>query len=329
MEMPLNTRRARTTTSGNVGTPPRDDGMTMLRDFVGYSRNPPRVQWPKGARLAVNVAVHYEEGGERCIAFGDEACEHWGVDAVGLSRLATLPSGRNFLVEEQFEYGSTTGVWRLLDIFSEYGVRTTFFCVGQALERNPRVAAAIPARGHEAASGGYRWIPHHDLGRQLEREQLEQNVAAIERLTGTRPVGQRTFMPSVYTRQLLVEEGGFIYDSDFLADDLPWFTTVNGKRWLLVPHTPSCDDIRYMRSNGMVEPEEFFLYLKETFERLYQESAKVPKMMTVAVRPRISGMPDRATTVERFIHFALSHPGVWFARRDEIAKVWLEQFGER
>lgn len=301
--------------------------MLAHRDFVGYGRTPPRAEWPGSARLAVNIAVHYEEGGERCKALGDSECEHWGADAVGLH--PPYPVGRDLHVENQFEYGSTTGVWRLLDIFAEYAVRTTFFCVGRALELNPRVAAAITARGYEAASGGYRWLPHRDLTREEERRQLHQNVATIKRLVGTRPVGQRTFVPSPNTRELLAEEGGFVYDSDFLADDLPWFTSVNGKRWLLIPLTASCDDIRYMRSNAFVEPEEFFLDLKETFDRLYKEGAKVPKMMTVALRPRISGLPGRATTVERFIHYARAHPGVWFTRRDEVAKVWLDQFGGR
>ena len=305
--------------------------MVMQRDFVGYGRNPPRVEWPGGARLAVNLAVHYEEGGEHCTTFGDPECEHWGVDAVGISPNLKHLQGtdRDLVVENQFEYGSTTGVWRLLDILNEHQVSATFFCVGRALEANPHVARTIVAAGHEVASGGYRWAPHHQLSREEEAQLLRQNVAVIERLTGTRPVGQRTYGPSLHTRELVVEEGGFIYDSDFLADDLPCFITVNGKRWLLIPHTASCDDIRYARTNSLVEPEDFFVYLRESFDRLYRESAGVPKMMTIALRPRVSGLPGRATTVERFIRHARSHPGVWLARRDEIAKVWLRQFGDK
>ena len=303
--------------------------MVLQRDFIGYGRTPPKVEWPGGARLAVNLAVHYEEGGERCKTFGDPVCEHWGVDGVGISANLTHIAGvdRNLGVENLFDYGSTTGVWRLLDILDEFEVHSTFFCVGRALEMNPSVASAIVARGHEAASAGYRWIPIRELDREQERQQLRRNVAVIQRLAGKRPVGQRTYCPSLHTRELLVEEGGFIYDSDFLADDLPCFTTVNGVRLLLVPHTVSCDDIRFARANALIEPDDFFIYLKESFDRLYKEGSRVPKMMTVALRPRISGMPGRANAMERFIHYARSHPGAWFARRDEIAGVWLEQFG--
>ena len=280
--------------------------------------------------MAVNVAIHYEEGGERCSTFGDAECETWGVDGVGLitNMINIVGVERNLTVENLFEYGSSTGVWRLLDILDEYEVPATFFCVGKALEINPRVATSITARGHEAASEGYRWVPLRDLGIDQERQQLHQNVAVIEQLTGMRPVGQRTYLPSLHTRELLVEAGGFIYDSDFLADDLPCFTTVNGQSLLLVPHTASCDDIRFARVNALVEPEDFLIYLRENFDRLYKESARVPKMMTVALRPRISGMPGRANAVERFIHYVRSHPGAWFARRDEIARIWLEQFGD-
>jgi peptidoglycan/xylan/chitin deacetylase (PgdA/CDA1 family) len=300
--------------------------MLATRDFVGYGRNPPKVEWPENALLAVNVVVNYEEGAELCIEFGDPACNHLGLDHYGPGRPAADQQARDLYVENQFEYGSSTGLHRLLGIFDKYGTKATFFCCGRALESNPAAAKAISERGHEIGSHGYRWVLQRTLTREEERQGLHRTVDVIRNLTGTRPVGQLTWGVSLNTRELLAEEGGFLYDSDTIADDLPYFAEVQGKKWLLVPYTATADDYRYVEPAGFVEPDEFFKELKATFDQLYKESARVPKMMSIGLRPRISGLPARANAVEKFIRYAKSHARVWFARRDEIARVWLDQF---
>jgi allantoinase len=306
----------------------------VTRDFVGYGANPPKVEWPGGALLAVNIAVNFEEGAEWCIEYGDPSCEHRGVDPGGVTHRPRFESGgdpsdtrRDLYTEDQYEYGSGVGFWRLLGILREQEVKATFLCCGKALEMNPAAAAAIAAEGHEAASHGYRWVPHWTLDRDEEREHIRRNVETIWRLTGQRPVGQRTPGASVNTRELLLEEGGFIYDSDTIADDLPYFTTVNGRKWLLVPYANATDDQRYPYPRGFFEVDDFFQLLKGDFDQLYRESARTPKMMSVGLHLRLSGLPGPSNAVERFILHARSFAGVWFARRDEIARIWLEQFG--
>ncbi|MSQ71702.1 MAG: hypothetical protein EXR27_10515 [Betaproteobacteria bacterium] len=309
--------------------------MVMTRDFIGYGRNPPKVEWPENALLAVNLVVSYEEGAELCLEFGDASCNHAGIHVfkeAGLDPVAgegkrAPAEERDLYVENQFEYGSSTGLRRLIGIFDKHRTKATFFCCGKALEGNPAAARSIAERGHEIGSHGYRWVPQRTLTREEEKQHLRRTVDVIKDLTGTRPVGQLTWGVSLHTRELLQEEGGFLYDSDTIADDLPYFTRVHGEQWLLVPYTATADDYRYVEPAGFVEPDEFFRELKATFDQLYKESARIPKMMSVGLRPRISGHPGRANAVENFIQYAKSHPRVWFARRDEIARVWLDQFG--
>jgi len=309
--------------------------MAAFRDFIGYADRTPKVDWPGNALLAVNIAINFEEGAEWCVEYGDPSCEHRGIDPWGATRRPAFESGgdpadrrRDLYVEDVYEYGSSTGFWRLLGILGEYEVKATFLCCGKALEMNPEAAAAITREGHEAASHGYRWVPHWTLDRDQEREQLRRNVETIQRLTGQRPVGQRTPGASLNTRQLLVEESGFIYDSDTIADDLPYFTSVNDRKWLLIPYANASDDQRYPYPRGFFEVDDFFRCLKEDFDQLYRESATTPKMMSVGLHLRLSGLPGPSNAVERFILYAKSFPRVWFARRDEIARVWLDQFGK-
>ena len=294
------------------------------RDFIGYADEPPKVEWPHGARLAVNVVVNYEEGGEACVLHGDEACETIGIDS------ASAPMGvRDLDIESTYEYGSRVGFWRLLDIFTEYEIRMSWLCVGKALEMNPEAARAITANGHEAMDHGYRWGRMWNLdgkSREEEREMHLRSITAIKRATGQKPASQFIRSATLQTRELLPELG-YLYDSNWAAGDLPMFVGVKGKPWLLVPYNRTVNDGRYWRSNGYVEPNQFLRNAKATFDRLYKESARVPGMMTLPLHARISGLPGRANAVSKFLAHARSFPGVWFTRRDEIAKVWWEQFG--
>ena len=298
--------------------------MIMERDFVGYGPNPPLVRWPGGARIAVNFAVNYEEGAERSIPDGD-AHPDGGEIAYPMAGFRDLAN------ESNFEYGSRVGVWRLLDIFAEHEVPTTFLACAVALERNPELARQLTARGHEPCSHGYRWDEHFRMSEDEERESIRKAVDSIQRSTGERPVGWYCrYAASENTRRLLAEEGGFLYDSDAYNDDLPYFVPLAGRRWLVVPYAMDTNDGRYWFSPGFVSPNDFFDYLKLAFDRLYAEGTARPKMMSVGLHCRISGRAARAIAIDRFIRYAKTHPDVWFARRVDIARHWLTHVdGER
>jgi peptidoglycan/xylan/chitin deacetylase (PgdA/CDA1 family) len=294
---------------------------TVERDFVGYGKNVPQVRWPKDARIAVSVVVNYEEGSEYSLLDGDS--HHETNNEVP----SPVPPGQRDLFNESFfEYGSRVGVWRLLDLFDKYQVPTTFYCCALALERNPPVAREIVDRGHEICGHGYKWQEYHLMDREEERQSIRQAVESLKQTTGQRPVGWFTrYGPSVNTRQLVVEEGGFIYDSIGLNDDLPYFVTVNGNPWLVVPYSFETNDARFWRG-GLVSVNDFYEYLKDTFDCLYEEGQTHPKMMSVGLHCRITGSPARSRAVDRFLKYAREFPDVWFARRDEIARWWLEHY---
>ena len=293
----------------------------MERDLVGYGRDLPRVRWPDGARIAVSVVVNYEEGAEYSLQDGDSHHE-----TNGEVPSPVPPQQRDLFNESFFEYGSRVGVWRLLNLLDKYGVSSTFFCCALALERNPEVAKEIISRGHEVCGHGYRWEEYHLMDEEAERRAIERAVASLTQTTGERPLGWFTrYGPSVHTRQLVVEEGGFIYDSGALNDDLPYYVPVNNKPWLVVPYSMETNDARFWRG-GLVSTSDFYEYLKDTFDCLYEEGQTHPKMMSVGLHCRIAGRPARSKAVERFLQYAKSFPSVWFARRVDIARWWLEHY---
>lgn len=294
--------------------------MEIERDFVGYAGSPPAVEWPGGARLALSVVVNYEEGSEQSIAFGDPADEpqgEWGNFALGTGV-------RNYTVESFTEYGSRAGVWRVLDVLERHDVKATFFACALALERNPPVARAIVERGHEVCSHGYRWEDHFGMSREEDLARIRQAVESFERTTGVRPVGwyARNGLTD-QTRELLVQEG-FLYDSNAYNEDVPYFIEVSGRRHLVLPYSADTNDTKYWRPPGFVTPHMFTAYLNDTLDCLLEEAERVPKMMSVGLHVRISGRPARSLALDRFLDYARSRPGVWFARRDEIARCWLE-----
>ncbi len=291
------------------------------RDFVGYGANPLRVEWPDGARIAISVVVNYEEGSEYSLLDGDAHRE------TNSEVPSPLPLDRRDLANESFfEYGSRAGVWRLMDILGQYQVNATFFCCALALERNPQVGPEIVRRGHEVFGHGYRWEEYYRMDRDAEREAIRKAVDSIQRTTGQRPLGWYTrYGPSVNTRELVVEEGGFLYDSNSYADDLPYYTDVGGKRWLVVPYSLEVNDTKFWRG-GMVSPGDFYETMRNTFDRLYYEGATHPKMMNVGLHCRIAGRPSRAVALQEFLEYARSLPKVWFARRTDIARWWLQHY---
>jgi peptidoglycan/xylan/chitin deacetylase (PgdA/CDA1 family) len=293
----------------------------QARDLIGYGPNPPVVEWPNGARIAVSFVVNYEEGSENSILDGDPHGE-----TVGESPSPVARGERDLANESFFEYGSRVGVWRLLDLFDKYEVKSTFFCCALAFERNPELAREVVARGHEVCGHGYRWEEYHLMDREQERQAIAKTVESLTQTTGERPLGWFTrYGPSINTRELVVDEGGFIYDSGVFNDDIPYYLTVADKPWLVLPYSFETNDARFWRG-GLNSPGDFYEYLKETFDCLYEEGQTTPKMMSVGLHCRIAGRPARSRAVARFLQYAKGFPGVWFARRVDIARWWLEHY---
>jgi putative urate catabolism protein len=289
------------------------------RDLVGYGGNPPHPRWPNGARLALSMVLNYEEGGEACVLHGDPASEAYLHEIPGQPGLA---GQRNMNVESIYEYGARAGFWRILRLFQERGMVLTVYAVGMALERNPVAAKAMVDAGFEVASHGWRWIDYQDMPEAEERTHLKRAIEAIERTTGTRPVGWYTGRNSPQTRRLVVEEGGFLYDSDSYADDLPYWVEVSGRPHLVIPYTLDNNDMRFAITSGFSHGDEFFQYLRDSFDVLYEEGARQPKMMSVGLHCRLVGRPSRSAALVRFLDYARSHDHVWITTRAEIARHW-------
>lgn len=292
----------------------------LNRDFIGYGRKVPKVKWPNDARLALTVAVNYEAGGERAVGFGDPGPETFGeFPSYG------TPPKRDLAIESIFEYETRVAIWRMLNLFDKHGIKTTFFATARTLETNAGAAKEIIGRGHEVCSHGYRWVEHFTLSRDEEREAIRKAVSTIKSVTGERPVGWYCREPSENTIELLAEEGGFLYGSDVYNDDIPYYVNVAGKDFLLVPYTPDANDFHYF-SNRFSNSEEFYQYLKDSFDVMYAEGARNPKLMNVGLHVRISGRAGRTAAVDRFLRYVGTKRKVWVARRVDIAKWWLAHY---
>ena len=291
------------------------------RNFTGYGRNPPRVKWPGDARIAISVVVNYEEGSEYSTLDGDETHE------VNNEVPSPVPvSQRDLANESFFEYGSRVGVWRLMSILDDFSISASFFCCALALERNPEVGREIVRRGHEVVGHGYRWEEYYLMDIESEREAIHRTIESLERTTGVKPVGWYTrYAPSENTRKLVASNGEFIYDSNSYGDDIPYYETVEGEPWLVVPYSLEVNDTRFWRG-GMNRPSDFLETLTNTFDLLYEEGLENPKIMNVGLHCRIAGRPSRASVLKQFLAYVNDKPNVWFARRDEIARWWLENY---
>jgi putative urate catabolism protein len=291
------------------------------RDLIGYADRRPDVIWPDGSRLAVNFVMNYEEGSEASVLDGDPGPE------TGLLEGATgVPAGmRDMNAESIFEYGSRVGFWRLMRLFSEFEMPLTVFACALALERNPAAVAAIKAAGHDICCHGWRWEKHWLLPEAEERDHIARAVASLARTMGARPLGWycRTGASS-NTRRLLVEEGGFLYDSDAYNDELPYWDTRHGRPHLVVPYTLDVNDSKFANPAGYGSGAEFFDYLKSSFDTLFRESVEQDRsaMMSVGLHMRLAGRPGRASALRDFLDYARGFSGVWFCNRIDIARHW-------
>jgi putative urate catabolism protein len=286
------------------------------RDLVGYGSTPPDPRWPGGARTALSFVLNYEEGGERTPLEGDATSEAYLHEVVG----APPSVGRRDLnTESMFEFGSRAGFWRVHRIFTAHGLPLTVYAVGQALERNPAAARAMAEAGWEVASHGWRWIDYAEMPEALEREHIRRAIEAIEKACGTRPAGWYTGRVSENTRRLVVEEGGFLYDSDSYADELPYWVDVSGQDHLVIPYTLDTNDFKFLLPNGFVTAGDFLTYLVDSFDQLHAEGGR---MMSVGLHCRIVGRPGRAPALDRFLAHVKQRNDVWVTTRAEIARHW-------
>lgn len=289
------------------------------RDMVGYGRQAPHAQWPNAARVAVQFVINYEEGAENCILHDDEASEAFLSEIVGAP---ALPGVRNMNMESIYEYGSRAGFWRLHRMFTSRGLPVTVYGVAMALARNPDAVAAMREADWEIASHGYRWIDYQYVSEAEEREHLLRAIEIHTAVTGSRPLGWYTGRMSPNTRRLVVEEGGFTYDADSYADDLPYWDTSFGRAHLIVPYTLDANDMRFATNQGFNSGDQFFAYLRDSFDVLYEEGAESPKMMSIGLHCRLVGRPGRAAALARFVDHVMGYPDVWVTRRIDIARHW-------
>jgi putative urate catabolism protein len=296
--------------------------MTMSdypRDMVGYGRNPPHPHWRGDARVAVQFVVNYEEGAENAVLHGDAASETFLSEIIGA---AAFEGRRHMSMESIYEYGSRAGFWRLMRLFEERELPVTMFAVGMALERHPDAARAMVELGHEVASHGWRWINYDQVDEAIERDHMHRAIASIERLTGQRPLGWYTGRTSERTQRLVAEEGGFLYDADSYADDLPYWVKVGTRDQLIVPYTLDANDMRFATAQGFNTSDQFFAYLRDSFDTLYEEGYSAPKMMSVGLHCRLAGRPGRIAGLRRFLDHIQSRDKVWVCRRVDIARHW-------
>lgn len=289
----------------------------MARDLVGYGATPPDAQWPHGARIAVQFVINYEEGAENTVLNGDELSEGFLSEMVGAAR----HPDRAMAMESLYEYGSRAGFWRLHRLFTQRSLPVTVFGVARALESNPEAVEAMLKADWEIASHGLRWIDYQYIPEDVEREHIAQAIALHEKVTGSRPLGWYQGRTSPNTARLVAEEGGFLYDADSYADDVPYWDRQHGRAQLIVPYTLDVNDMKFVALNGFTEGEQFFHYLRDTFDQLYAEGGR---MMSVGLHGRVVGKPARTLALARFLDHIASYPDVWVARRIDIARHWME-----
>jgi len=290
----------------------------MSRDLVGYGANPPDARWPYGARVAVQFVINYEEGAENSVLNGDAGSEAFLSDMVGAP---SHKGARAMAMESLYEYGSRAGFWRLHRLFTLRGVPVTVFGVAKAMEMNPAAVEAMLAAKWEIASHGLRWIDYQNVPEDVERAHIAEAIALHTRLTGARPLGWYQGRTSPNTARLVAEEGGFLYDADSSADDVPYYDRRHGRAQLIVPYSLDANDMKFAALNGFTEGEQFFRYLRDTFDALYAEGGR---MMSIGLHGRIAGRPGRAAAVAKFLDHVLGKKDAWVARRIDIARHWLE-----
>ncbi|MFD2191409.1 allantoinase PuuE [Pistricoccus aurantiacus] len=295
------------------------------RDLIGYGKNPPQANWPDKAKIAVQFVLNYEEGGENCVLHGDTHSEKFLSEIVG----ADAYPARHLSMESIYEYGSRAGVWRILKEFERRNLPLTVFGVAMALERHPEVAQAFKDLGHEIACHGYRWLHYQDASEKVEREHMQKAIEIFQDLYGEKPLGWYTGRDSPNTRRLVLDEGSFLYDSDYYGDDLPFWMREEDSQGelrdlLIVPYTLDANDMRFASPQGFNTAEHFFTYLRDAFDVLYAEGEDTPKMMSIGMHCRLLGRPGRFRALQRFLDHIEAHDRVWITRRVDIARHWAE-----
>lgn len=297
------------------------------RDLIGYGSHPPQPHWPGEARIAVSLVLNYEEGGEACVLHGDAHSESVLTD---LGAVEALPGARNLNVESMFEYGSRVGFREIMRVLNDAGVPATVYAVGMALARNPEAAAEIVRTGFEVACHGERWIDYQFVPEEVERAHMLRNIDTLTRMIGRRPVGWYTGRPSPNTRRLVVEIGGFLYDSDAYNDDLPYWTEVSGQRHLVIPYSFDNNDSRLQRGGDFSTGEQFFTYCRDAFDWLYRLGGEGrPRMMSIGLHGRIIGRPGRIGALAHLIEHIQRHEHVWLCNRAAIAEHWRTHHAQR
>ena len=292
------------------------------RDMVGYGAKKLKVKWPNNARIALQIVLNYEEGAENCVLHGDKHSEVFLSEIIG----AQPVKGRHINMESLYEYGSRSGFWRLHKLFQEKKIPITIFGVGMALEKNPEICKAIKNANYEVASHGWRWIDYQSVKKSEEKKHMKLVIKKIKEIFGERPLGWYTGRCSPNTRDLVFEEGGFLYDSDSYSDDLPYWEIRKKKKQLIIPYTLDNNDMRFVANQGFNTGDHFFTYLKDSFDALYEEGKTNPKMMSVGLHCRLVGRPGRIQSLKKFLEYVLSHEDVWICKRIDIAKHWIKNY---
>ena len=298
------------------------------RDLLGYGRNPPHAQWPNQAKIAVQFVLNYEEGGENCVLHGDSASETFLSELI----VAQAFEARHLSMESMYEYGGRVGAWRILKEFEKRKLPLTVFGISMALERNPELTQAFVELGHEIACHGWRWIHYQHMNEKRERQHVAIGTEIIQKLTNNQwPLGWYTGRDSPNTKRLVADHGGYEYDSDYYGDDLPFWMPVEKSdgttmQRLIVPYTLDTNDMRFSSAQGFNTGEQFFTYLKDAFDVLYEEGDEAPKMLNIGLHCRLIGRPGRFKSLQRFLDYVQQHDRVWVTRRIDIARHWQQHF---
>ena len=292
------------------------------RDLIGYGKKGKKISWPNNAKLALQIVLNYEEGGENSVLNGDQFSETFLSEIIGAKAI----KGRHISMESIYEYGSKVGFWRLDRLFKEKKIPVTIFGVGLALDQNPEVCEAIKKGDYEVAAHGYRWIDYQNIKKSVEKKHMHQAIKTIKNIFGSRPLGWYTGRCSPNTRDLVFDDGGFLYDSDSYSDDLPYWENRGKKRQLIIPYTLDNNDMRFATNQGFNTGDHFFSYLKDSFDTLYEEGKENPKMMSVGWHCRLIGRTGRMRSLKKFLDYVLKFNDVWICKRIDIAKHWIKNY---
>ena len=295
------------------------------RDMTGYGKESIHPNWPNKAKIAVQFVLNYEEGGENSILHGDDASETFLSEIIGAK---AYQGARHMSMESLYEYGSRSGVWRILRLFEEFNIPITIFAVGLAIARNRQLADYLVDHNYDICAHGFRWIDYQFVEEEVEREHIKDCISILTEFLGKRPEGWYTGRNSPNTRKLIIEEGGFIYDSDAYDDDLPYWSNEfdTDSKHLIIPYTLDVNDMRFASPQGFNSGDQFFNYLKDSFDALYKEGKTSPKMMSVGMHARILGRPGRIMAMRKFLEYISTFDNVWLCSRREIADHWYKNF---